>query len=88
MKNVVVTGMGIVSCIGTGLEEVLDSLRAGKSGIKHNPVYKEMGFRSHVSGSIDLNLSDLIDSPDCTYADSNRSDSICNNQWYLENLFK
>ena len=61
MKSVVVTGMGIVSCIGTGLEEVLDSLRTGKSGIKHNPVYKEMGFRSHVSGSIDLNLSDLID---------------------------
>ena len=61
MKNVVVTGMGIVSCIGTGLEEVLDSLRTGKSGIKHNPIYKEMGFRSHVSGSIELNLVDLID---------------------------
>ena len=61
MKNVVVTGMGIVSCIGKGLEEVLDSLRTGKSGIKHNPIYKEMGFRSHVSGSIELNLVDLID---------------------------
>ena len=61
MKNVVVTGMGIISCIGSGLEEVLGSLRTGKSGIKHNPIYKEMGFRSHVSGSIELNLGDLID---------------------------
>jgi len=61
MKNVVVTGMGIVSCIGNGLNEVLSSLKNGKSGIQHNPVYKEMGFRSHVSGSIKLNLSDLID---------------------------
>jgi len=61
MKNVVVTGMGIVSCIGNGLDEVLSSLKKGKSGIQHNPAYKDMGFRSHVSGSIELNLSDLID---------------------------
>ena len=61
MKNVVVTGMGIISCIGSGLNEVLSSLKNGKSGIKSNPTYKEMGFRSHVSGSIDLNLSELID---------------------------
>ena len=61
MKNVVVTGMGIISCIGSGLSEVLSSLKNGKSGIKANPTYKEMGFRSHVSGSIDVNLSELID---------------------------
>ena len=61
MKNVVVTGMGIISCIGSGLNEVLSSLKNGKSGIKPNPTYKEMGFRSHVSGSIDINLSELID---------------------------
>ena len=61
MKNVVVTGMGIISCIGSGLSEVLSSLKNGKSGIKSNPTYKEMGFRSHVSGSIDVNLSELID---------------------------
>ena len=61
MKNVVVTGMGIISCIGSGLDEVLSSLKNGKSGIKPNPTYKEMGFRSHVSGSIDINLSELID---------------------------
>ena len=61
MKNVVITGMGIISCIGSGLNEVLSSLKNGKSGIKSNPTYKEMGFRSHVSGSIDINLSELID---------------------------
>ena len=61
MKNVVVTGMGIISCIGSGLNEVLSSLKNGKSGIKPNPIHKEMGFRSHVSGSIDINLSELID---------------------------
>ena len=61
MKNVVVTGMGVISCIGAGLNEVISSLKNGKSGIKPNPTYKEMGFRSHVSGSIDINLSELID---------------------------
>ena len=61
MKNVVVTGMGVISCIGSGLDEVVSSLKNGKSGIKSNPTYKEMGFRSHVSGSIDINLSELID---------------------------
>ena len=61
MKNVVVTGMGVISCIGSGLNEVISSLKNGTSGIKPNPTYKEMGFRSHVSGSIDINLSELID---------------------------
>jgi len=61
MKNVVVTGMGIISCIGSGLNEVLSSLKNGKSGIKSNPTYKDMDFRSHVSGSVDINLSELID---------------------------
>ena len=57
MKNVVVTGMGIVSCIGSNIEEVLGSLRKGKSGISKNSIYEKMGFRSHVSGSINLSSS-------------------------------
>ena len=61
MNNVVVTGMGIVSCIGNGLNEVLESLKIGKSGITTNSIYKEMGFRSHVSGSIDIKLKELIE---------------------------
>ncbi len=61
MKRVVVTGMGIVSCIGNDKETVLESLKSGKSGIKHNESYKEMGFRSTISGSIDLDLKEHID---------------------------
>ena len=61
MQNVVVTGMGVVSCIGKDLKEVLESLKKGKSGISKNTKYEEMGFRSHISGSVNINLADLID---------------------------
>ena len=52
MRNVVVTGVGIKSCIGNSYQEVLDSLKNGKSGISADETHKEMGFRSQVSGSI------------------------------------
>ena len=61
MKNVVVTGVGIKSCIGNTYEEVLRSLQEGKSGITSNQSYADMGFRSQISGSIDLDYSELID---------------------------
>ena len=61
MKNVVVTGFGIKSCIGNTYDEVLLSLKNGSSGISFNDVYSEMGFRSCVSGSININLADYID---------------------------
>lgn len=61
MKRVVVTGMGIVSCIGNNVETVLSSLKTGKSGIKFNESYQEQGFRSLVAGSIDIDLADHID---------------------------
>jgi 3-oxoacyl-[acyl-carrier-protein] synthase-1 len=61
MKRVVVTGMGIVSCLGNDKTAVLDALRAGRSGIKFQEEYKEKGLRSHVAGSIDIDLSELID---------------------------
>jgi 3-oxoacyl-[acyl-carrier-protein] synthase-1 len=61
MKRVVVTGMGIVSCLGNDKTAVLDALRNGRSGIKFQEAYKEMGLRSHVAGSIDIDLSELID---------------------------
>ena len=47
MRRVVVTGIGIVSCLGTGKAAVLDSLRAGRSGIRHNQTYVDTGMRSH-----------------------------------------
>jgi len=61
MKRVVVTGIGIVSCLGNDQASVLESLKNGKSGITFSPEYEEMGLRSHVSGSIDLDLEDQIE---------------------------
>ena len=61
MKNVVITGIGIKSCIGGSYDEVLSSLQNGRSGIVFNETYSEMGFRSCVSGSVDINLSEYID---------------------------
>lgn len=61
MKRVVVTGMGIVSSIGNNKNEVLESLKTGKSGIEYFSEYEELGFRSHVHGSIDIDLDTLID---------------------------
>ncbi|MCJ8167775.1 beta-ketoacyl-ACP synthase I [Atopomonas sediminilitoris] len=61
MRRVVITGLGIVSCLGNDKDSVSNSLRQGKSGIRANPSYKEMGLRSQVSGSVDLNLDELID---------------------------
>lgn len=61
MKRVVVTGMGIVSCLGNEIATVLEALRAGRSGIKFQDSYAEKGFRSQVAGSIDIDLKDRID---------------------------
>jgi 3-oxoacyl-[acyl-carrier-protein] synthase-1 len=61
MKRIVVTGMGIVSCLGNDKAAVTAALRNGTSGIRFNESYKEMGLRSNVSGSIDLNPEEHID---------------------------
>jgi len=61
MKNVVITGMGIKSCIGNEYNSVLKNLQEGKSGIIFNETYDEMNFRSCVSGSIKIDLSEYID---------------------------
>jgi 3-oxoacyl-[acyl-carrier-protein] synthase I len=61
MKRVVITGMGIVSCIGNDLKTVLQSLQNSTSGIRFNESYAEHGFRSQVSGSVTIDLESLID---------------------------
>ncbi|MGR3496943.1 beta-ketoacyl-ACP synthase I [Citreimonas sp.] len=61
MRRVVVTGLGIVSSIGNNAQEVLASLKAGRSGITANEQMKEHGFRSQVAGSIDIDVSEHID---------------------------
>jgi 3-oxoacyl-[acyl-carrier-protein] synthase-1 len=61
MKRVVVTGYGIVSCLGNDRSTVLDSLKQGRSGITFQQTYVDMGMRSHVAGSVDIELGDFID---------------------------
>ena len=61
MRRVVITGIGIISCIGNSKEEVLESLKAGKSGISFAPEYAELGFRSQVHGKPDIDLKESID---------------------------
>ena len=61
MRRVVISGLGIVSCLGNSKAEVLDSLRAGRSGISFNEAYKESGMRSHVSGAINIDINEMID---------------------------
>ncbi|MGC3874186.1 beta-ketoacyl-ACP synthase I [Halomonas sp. GXIMD04776] len=61
MRRVVVTGLGIVSCLGNDQHQVLDSLKAGRSGIRFKEEYAERGFRSHVAGVVDIDLDALVD---------------------------
>lgn len=61
MKRAVITGMGLVSPLGNNKIETLDSLKATRSGIKFQEAYKEMGLRSHVAGSIEIDVEALID---------------------------
>jgi 3-oxoacyl-[acyl-carrier-protein] synthase-1 len=60
MRRVVVTGMGIVSCIGNNTQEVLANLREGKSGITKSEEQAELGFRSQVYGKPSLDPEDYL----------------------------
>lgn len=61
LRRVVVTGLGIVSCIGNNQEDVIHSLKTSKSGIVFSPKYAEMGFRSHVHGQPNINIEENVD---------------------------
>lgn len=61
MKRVVVTGLGITSCLGLDAQAVTESLKAGRSGIRFKQEYADMGFRSHIAGSIDIEFKEHID---------------------------
>ena len=65
MRRVVVTGMGIVSCIGNSLDDVAASLKAGRSGIATDDKMVELGFRSQISGRPNIDAKALI--PKRTY---------------------
>ncbi len=61
MKRVVVTGLGITSCLGLDAAAVTESLRLGRSGIRFKQEYADMGFRSQVAGSVDIDFKEFID---------------------------
>ncbi len=61
MRRVVVTGLGIISCLGLDAETVTESLRTGRSGIRFKQEYADMGFRSQIAGSIDIDFKEYID---------------------------
>ena len=61
MRRVVVTGIGIVSSIGNNQEEVLQSLRDGRSGISFSQEYSDLGFRSHLHGAPKVDLDEAVD---------------------------
>ncbi len=61
MRRVVVTGIGILSSIGVNKNEVLDSLKQSKSGIEYREDFAEMGLKSQIAGSINVNLDEQID---------------------------
>jgi 3-oxoacyl-[acyl-carrier-protein] synthase-1 len=61
MRRVVITGLGIVSSIGNNKHEVAESLRTGRSGIEYIEEYQQLGFRSQVAGTINLDVDTLID---------------------------
>jgi len=61
MRRVVVTGLGVVSCIGNNVEEVTTSLREAKSGISKSDKFAELGFRSQVHGAPKIDIAEHID---------------------------
>ncbi|GAB6047846.1 beta-ketoacyl-ACP synthase I [Methyloparacoccus murrellii] len=61
MKRVVVTGIGIISSLGNNKEQVTDSLRLGRTGVRFSEEYAELGFRSHVHAPLDVDPDALID---------------------------
>ncbi|MGD2131051.1 MAG: beta-ketoacyl-ACP synthase I [Lysobacterales bacterium] len=61
MRRVAVTGLGVVSCLGNDPDSVTAALRSGNSGISFNARFAEMGLRSQVCGSVDIDLEDRIE---------------------------
>ncbi|MBL8674343.1 MAG: beta-ketoacyl-ACP synthase I [Rhodospirillales bacterium] len=61
MRRVVVTGLGIVSSIGSNVAEAAESLKLGRSGIEFAPVYRDLGFRSQIHGTLKVDLDALVD---------------------------
>ncbi len=67
MRRVVITGMGVISCLGNDVNSVTESLREGRSGIRPKADYKEMGLKSQIAGQIDIDPKEYIDRKDLRF---------------------
>ncbi len=67
MKRVVITGMGVVSCLGNDVNTVLDALKNGRSGVRVKDDYREMGLKSQIAGQIDLDPKEHVDRKDLRF---------------------
>ena len=85
IKRVVITGMGIISCIGNNLTEVKNSLLNQKSGIVKSPVYKEMGFRSQIHGEVKIKLEDHLDKKQLRFMGGGAAYSVLAMQQAIKN---
>ncbi len=84
-RKVVITGMGIISCIGNNLTEVKNSLLNQKSGIVKSPVYKEMGFRSQIHGEVKIKLEDHLDKKQLRFMGGGAAYSVLAMQQAIKN---
>ena len=95
MRRVVVTGLGIVSCIGNTKDEVVNNLKKLRSGIIKAPEYKEFSFRSLVHGKPNINLEENIPrcsykfckfKDSCSYNYNSKSKNVCYQDHYVHNM--
>jgi len=82
MRRVVITGLGVVSCLGNNQEEVRQSLLNSKSGISYAEDYKEHNLKSHVHGKPNIKLEDYIDRKQLDLWDQLSLQLYCNERSY------
>jgi len=84
MRRVVITGIGAVSCIGNTKEAITEALKAGRSGITFNETYKEMGLKSQVSGSVDIDIKEHIDRKKLRFMGDSAAFAYIAMQWAID----
>ncbi len=84
MRRVVITGIGALSCIGNTKEAIVDSLQAGRSGISFNEKYKEMGLKSNVAGSVDIDIKEHIDRKQLRFMGDSAAFAYIAMQWAID----
>ena len=84
MRRVVVTGIGAVSCLGNSADEITDSLKNGRSGLVYNETFREMGLRSLVTGSVNIDIKEHIDRKVLRFMGDAAAYAYIAMQWALE----